>query len=70
LGYIENGGFVAVTFCPGFVRGLTFWKHWAIAGLSQLRSKNFGGLKLEERLKELGQTPQCGVKRNQYSECL
>ncbi|MBE9241442.1 TIGR03032 family protein [Synechocystis salina] len=61
LGYIEAEKFVPVTFCPGFVRGLTFWKHWTIVGLSQLRSKNFGGLRLEERLNEIGQTPQCGV---------
>lgn len=39
LGYVdlETGNFEAVTFCPGYVRGLAFWQNWAIVGLSKPR---------------------------------
>jgi uncharacterized protein (TIGR03032 family) len=61
LGYIENGQFVPLTFCPGFVRGLAFWGDYAIVGLSKLRSLSFTGLILEKRLAEAGNTAQCGL---------
>lgn len=61
LGYIDQEKLVPVAFCPGFVRGLAFWKHWAILGLSKLRSAHFTGLPLEERLTRMGQVPQCGL---------
>ncbi len=61
LGYIDNGKFTPITFCPGFVRGLAFWQNWAVVGLSKLRSGHFTGLALEERLKAQGNTAHCGV---------
>ena len=61
LGYIENNQFVPITFCPGFVRGLAFWQNFAFVGLSQLRSHNFTGLALEQRLLAQGNQPQCGL---------
>ncbi len=63
LGYIdvEQGEFVPITFCPGFVRGLAFWGNFAVVGLSKLRSACFTGLALEERLKAQGNTSHCGV---------
>jgi uncharacterized protein (TIGR03032 family) len=61
LGYLDGEQFVPVTFCPGFVRGLAFWKHYALVGLSQLRSKAFSGLSLETRLAAENLTAQCGL---------
>lgn len=61
FGYIEGNQFVPITFCPGFVRGLVFWQNFAFVGLSQLRSRNFTGLALEERLLAQGNQPQCGL---------
>ena len=62
LGYLDGERFVPVTFCPGFVRGLAFVGHYALVGLSKLRSKAFGGLVLEQRLLEQGLTSQCGLQ--------
>jgi len=65
LGYIENPAsesqFVPIAFCPGFVRGLSFWENYALVGLSKLRSRGFTGLGLESRLAEQNREPQCGL---------
>jgi uncharacterized protein (TIGR03032 family) len=61
LGYLDNNEFVPIAFCPGFLRGLTFWGNLAIVGLSKLRSGHFTGLELEDRLNAQGQVPQCGI---------
>lgn len=61
LGYIEGETFRPIAFCPGFVRGLAFWKDVAIVGLSKLRARTFTGLVLEERLAKTRKTPQCGL---------
>ena len=61
FGYLNDGQFVPVIFCPGFVRGLAFWKNYALVGLSKLRSKVFTGLALEQRLASGNMTSQCGL---------
>lgn len=61
FGYLDGSQFIPVTFCPGFVRGLAFWKNFALVGLSQLRSKTFTGLTLETRLAADNRTAQCGL---------
>ncbi len=61
LGYLDGEQFVPVTFCPGFVRGLAFWKNYALVGLSKLRSKAFSGLSLESRLAAKNMASQCGL---------
>lgn len=61
LVYLSGEKFVTVTFCPGFVRGLAFWKNYALVGLSKLRSKAFTGLPLETRLASEHMTAQCGL---------
>jgi protein O-GlcNAc transferase len=61
LGYLDGDKFIPMTFCPGFVRGLAFHDHFAIVGLSKLRSKTFGGLALETRLAAEGKTSHCGL---------
>ncbi|PXW89662.1 uncharacterized protein (TIGR03032 family) [Nitrosomonas sp. Nm84] len=61
FGYLDGDTFVPVLFCPGFVRGLAFWKNYALVGLSKLRSKVFSGLSLEQRLAADNMTSQCGL---------
>ena len=56
LGWIEDGQFQALCFLPGFMRGLAFAAGCAVVGLSKLRSPQFTGLPLEERLHAEGQS--------------
>ncbi|MGF1532492.1 MAG: TIGR03032 family protein [Bernardetiaceae bacterium] len=59
---LDNQRFVPLTFCPGFMRGLAFHDKYAIVGLSGPRhDKTFGGLPLEERLKQKDALPKCGL---------
>jgi len=50
LGWIEQGRLHSLCALPGFVRGLAFARGCAVVGLSKLRSPQFSGLPLEERL--------------------
>lgn len=50
LGWIEHDRFQPLCALPGFPRGLTFAGDCAVVGLSKLRSPQFTGLALEERL--------------------
>ncbi|MEG4395517.1 TIGR03032 family protein [Microcoleus sp. BROC3] len=63
FGYVDlnAGKFQPVVFCPGFVRGLAFYKNFAIVGLSQPRhDNNFQGLVLDEQLAANRQIACCG----------
>ena len=63
LGWIEKERFQPLCALPGFVRGLVFAGGCAVVGLSKLRSPQFTGLPLEERLQTSGH-PQgcCGIR--------
>lgn len=64
FGYIDTqtGDFEAVTFCPGYARGLTFINRFAVIGLSQSREqKTFRDLPLEENLRSRDAEPRCGL---------
>jgi uncharacterized protein (TIGR03032 family) len=65
FGYVDldTGKFEAITFCPGYVRGLTFWQNWAIVGLSKPRGgdNTFSGLELDELLAKKDAEPRCGM---------
>lgn len=61
LGFLDGEQFKPITFCPGFTRGLAFVGNYAIVGLSKIRTKNFSGLRLEQRLTEMGLQSQCGL---------
>jgi uncharacterized protein (TIGR03032 family) len=62
LGYLEKGNFIPITFCPGFLRGLSFVGDYAIVGLSLPRtSSTFQDLVLDSRLSSVG-GGQCGVQ--------
>jgi uncharacterized protein (TIGR03032 family) len=65
LGHIdfEQGCFLPMTFCPGYLRGLTFVGDYAVVGLSRPRHDGtFGGLALQDELKRRNAEPQCGVQ--------
>ena len=59
LGWIEDGRFMPLCALPGFVRGLAFAGGCAVVGLSKLRSPQFTGLPLEERLNQEGLPGGC-----------
>ena len=63
LGWIEQGTFQPLCALPGFARGLSFAGGCAVVGLSKLRSPQFTGLPLEERLHAEG-LPEgaCGLR--------
>lgn len=63
LGWIEQERFQPLCALPGFVRGLAFAGGCAVVGLSKLRSPQFTGLPLEERL-QTEDHPQgcCGIR--------
>ncbi|MEL6248528.1 MAG: TIGR03032 family protein [Cyanobacteria bacterium J06627_15] len=65
FGYIDmdSGLFEPVTFCPGYLRGLAFWQHFAIVGLSKVRGGDgaLSGLMLDELLKEKDVESRCGL---------
>jgi uncharacterized protein (TIGR03032 family) len=60
---LDTGKFEAITFCPGYVRGLAFWQNWAIVGLSKPRGgdNTFSGLELDELLAAKDAEPRRGM---------
>lgn len=64
LGYVDerSGRFEAITFCPGYLRGLAIHDGYAIVGLSKPRANRlFSGLTLDERLAAKDAEPRCGL---------
>lgn len=61
---LGKGKFEPLTFCPGFLRGLTFAGDYAIVGLSGPRhdTATFGGLALDDELKRRGAAPHGGLQ--------
>lgn len=59
LGWIEQGRFQPLCALPGFTRGLAFVGGYAVVGLSKLRSPQFTGLALDERLPAEGHPAGC-----------
>lgn len=65
FGYIDvdTGKFEKVTFCPGYARGLSFIGDYAVIGLSKPRHEvTFGGLPLDDTLKEKESSARCGLQ--------
>jgi uncharacterized protein (TIGR03032 family) len=59
---IRRGVFEPVTFCPGYLRGLSFAGGCAVVGLSRPRhDKTFGGLALEANLTKRNAEARCGL---------
>jgi uncharacterized protein (TIGR03032 family) len=59
---LDTGAFTAVTFCPGYARGLGFVGRHAVIGLSRpRRNQTFEGLELADRLLDKDAVPRCGL---------
>ena len=59
---VATGQFTAMTFCPGYARGLTFAGDYAIIGLSRPReNRTFTGLPLDAALKSHDAEARCGL---------
>ena len=59
---VQTGQFTALTFCPGYARGLTFVGDYAIIGLSRPReNRTFTGLPLDAALKSHDAEARCGL---------
>jgi uncharacterized protein (TIGR03032 family) len=59
---LDRGRFEPVAFCPGYLRGLAFAGDYAVVTLSKPRHVTFHGLELDDRLKQRGAEPQCGLQ--------
>ncbi len=59
---LETGQFEPLTFCPGYLRGLTFIGDFAVVGLSKPReNKTFSGLALDDELANRDAEARCGL---------
>ena len=59
---LQNRKFEALAFCPGFLRGLSFYGKYAFVGMSKPRNKHFEGLSLDQKLTEAKLAPLCGIQ--------
>lgn len=59
---LRNRRFEALTFLPGFLRGLALVGDYAIVGLSKPRHGRFEGLDLDRRLADRGEEALCGLQ--------
>ena len=50
-----------MAFCPGFARGLSFWRGYALVATSLPRDGAFKRLELEENIKAKDGEPRCGA---------
>ena len=50
-----------IAFCPGFLRGLSFHKGFALVTVSLPREGSFSGLELDEAIRKRDGEPWCGV---------
>ena len=58
-----SGKFEPLTFCPGYMRGLSFSGDFAIVGLSMPRhERTFRGLALDDELTKRQAEPRCGLQ--------
>jgi uncharacterized protein (TIGR03032 family) len=64
FGYIDpqSQRFESVCFCTGYLRGLAFYKNYALVGLSKPRREaTFSGLPLDELLQEKDVEARCAI---------
>jgi uncharacterized protein (TIGR03032 family) len=59
---LKKGTFEEIAFCPGYIRGMTIHKNFAVVGMSRPRlNKTFSGLALDDELKRREVEPRCGL---------
>ena len=59
--HVKSGKRREVAFCPGFLRGLSFHKGFALVTVSLPRDGSFSGLELDEAIRKRDGEPWCGV---------
>jgi len=58
-----SGEFKPLTFCPGYLRGMSFVGDFAVVGLSKPRdNKTFTGLALDDQLRQRDAEAKCGLQ--------
>ena len=58
----STGSFEPLTFCPGYLRGLSFVGDYAVVGVSLCReNRTFQGLALDDNLRERNAEAHCGL---------
>jgi uncharacterized protein (TIGR03032 family) len=65
FGYVNlrSGQFEPVAFCPGYLRGLSFFGDFAVVGLSRPRqNRSFEGLALQRKLESKMVQPRCALQ--------
>lgn len=65
FGYVDlnKGKFEPITFCPGYLRGLSFVGDFAVVGMSLSRHNcNFANLPLEHELTKRNAEARCGIQ--------
>jgi len=65
FGYVDlkTGQFEAIAFCPGYLRGMSFFGDFAVVGLSKPRgNKTFEGLVLQQKLEDKQVQPRCALQ--------
>ncbi|MCF6300633.1 MAG: TIGR03032 family protein [Proteobacteria bacterium] len=65
FGYVDltTGKFEAMAFCPGYLRGMSFFDDFAIVGLSKPReNKTFNDLALQQKLEDKQVQPRCALQ--------
>jgi uncharacterized protein (TIGR03032 family) len=65
FGYIEleSGRFQSIAFCPGYLRGLSFYGDFAVVGLSRpRRDQSFEGLALQQKLADRNVAARCALQ--------
>ena len=58
---LESGEIERVAFCAGFLRGLSFFRHFALVAASLPRDNTFKGLELDDNIKARDAEPRCGA---------
>ncbi len=58
---LKTGEIERVLWRPGFLRGLRFYKNYALICCSSPRDKTFEGLPLEQELQARGEEPRCAL---------
>jgi uncharacterized protein (TIGR03032 family) len=57
----KTGKHEAIAFCPGFLRGLSFWRGYALVATSLPRDGTFKGLQLDQEIAARDGEARCGV---------
>jgi len=64
----DTGRMEQVVLCPGFARGLSFWRGYALVATSLPRDGAFKDLELEDNIQSRDGEPRCGAYIHRYAQ--